>query len=211
MKLILNIALTLSYICLLRSGMAFAQENTTYLPMYLELADGDTLSGPGYLDLANDIVQIQRDGLKTFSAAQVFMVTVHFPEQRFRKVYYTFPYAAYSDYKKPKLFEMLFSGKYLSLLCRETQTTEMEPVFDAFTNRTFFVPRQRINEEYYFMWNDGDKILKYNNSKRELLLHMRDKQSEIKKFINDHKLKLNRKADLIQIVEQYNKLKAGLK
>ena len=188
-----------------------AQDAIQYLPTFIELKNGDTLSAPGYLDVVNDILQIQRDGLKTYSAAQLYMVSVFYPNQQYRKVYYVFPYSAFSDYKKPKLFEMLFSGKYVSLMCREVLITEMTPVFDAFTHSTYFMPRQRISEEYYLMWDDGDKVRRYNGSRKELMVMLKDKQSEIKRFIKENKLKLNRRSDLIKIIEHYNKLKVGTK
>lgn len=198
-------------IFMVAGDMLYAQDAPQYLPTFIELKDGDTLSAPGFVDVANDILQIQRDGLKTYSAAQLYMVRVHYPGQAYRKVYYVFPYSAISDYKKPKLFEMLFSGKYVSLMCREVLITEMTPVFDAFTHNTFFMPRQRISEEYYLMWEDGEKIRRYSGSKKELIVMLRDKQSELKRYIKENKLKLNRRADLIKIIEQYNKLKAGIK
>jgi hypothetical protein len=61
------------------------------------------------------------------------------------------------------------------------------------------------------MWEDGEKIRRYSGSKKELMVMLRDKQSELKRYIKENKLKLNRRADLIKIIEQYNKLKAGIK
>lgn len=175
---------------------------------YLVLEEGDTIQGQFNLKLDDNLVQLlEAESVKTYSAKQVTTLCLFDDEAGLERYYYPFPYKLISSYKMPVLFEMLFSGKHLSLLLREQVIAETVPMYDFYMGRTFYATRNRVKSELFLMWNE-DKIRRFNNSKKELFSWLNDEQKALKGYMKDNKLNVNNKQDMRKIVEYYNQLKS---
>jgi len=192
---------------------AFAQSQSvseleTWKPGYLVNKEEDTLFGPVLVNYGTDLVQINEENtVKTYGANQVKMLYVKENDNGLERFIYSFPFHPYSDFKPHKLFEMLFSGKSVCLLSREMLVTETVPIYDNFTYRTYYTTRTRMAADFFLMF-PGEKVKPLNGSKKELLILLSDKKDQIKKYIQDNKLKVSDKEDLALIVKEYNILKA---
>lgn len=175
---------------------------------YLVLEEGDTLQGQFNLKLEDNLVQLlETESVKTYSAKQLKSVCLFDDEAGLERYYYPFPYKLISSYKMPVLFEMMFSGKYLSLLQRERVIAETVPMYDFYMGRTFYATRNRVKSELFLMWNE-DKIRRFNNSRKELFSWLNDEQKAIKSYMKENKLSVNNRQDVRKIVEYYNQLKS---
>ena len=204
--------LLLPFIILLFPSETKAQAEGTledWNPGYLVTTDEDTLYGPVSLLYASDLVQINDENrLKTFGANQISLVFIRDKNHNENERYiYPFPYHPYSDFKPQRFFEMLYSGLYASLLCREILVTETVPQHDNFTFRTYFSTRTRLQKEYYFLF-PGKKVRLISNSKKELLILLGDRKNEMKKFLSEKKLGTDNLEDLLKIAGEYNRLKS---
>jgi len=191
----------------------FAQGNHQDLedwnPGYLVTNEEDTIYGPVSLHYQNDLVQINDENrLKTFGANQIQMVYIRDNDNSENERYfYSFPYHPYSDFKPNRFFEMIFSGKYLSLICREILVTETVPQYDNFTFRTYYSTRTRLQKENYIMFPEK-KVRLVNGSKKELINLLADKKEEVKNYLSAQKLNPETQEDLLKIVIEFNRLKS---
>ena len=178
-------------------------------PGYLVTSDEDTLYGPISLLYQTDLVQVNDENrLKTFGANQIRFIFIKEKNNNANERYiYPFPYHPYSDFKPQRFFEMLFSGIYLSLLCREILVTETVPQYDNFTFRTYYSTRTRLQKEFFLMF-PGKTVRLAGNSRKELFMQLSDKKIEIKKYMNDKNLDPGNQDDLTKIVVEYNRLKS---
>lgn len=193
----------------LKSFSQSHQDLESWNPGYMVTLDEDTLFGPISIHFNNEVVQInENNAVKTYGVNQLTMVYIKENESEKERFFYAFPFHPYSSYKPSKLFEMLFSGKYLCLLGRETLVTETVPVYDNFTFRTYYNTRTKLNSDFFFMF-EGEKVKAFNGSRKDLLNLLKDKSEELKKYISANKFNLTQKEDLIKIIIEYNKLKAA--
>jgi hypothetical protein len=203
---------TTLFLCFLASiGSVMAQNSIKDLenwnPGFIVTIEEDTLYGPIIVNYQNDLVQINEENtVKTYGANQIIMAYVKENNTDNERYIYSFPFHPYSDFKPSKLFEMLYSGKSICLLCREMLVTETVPMYDNFSYRTYYTTRTRLSSEFYFLFPEK-KVRAVNNSKKELLILLADKKEEMKKLINAQNLSVSQKEDLIRIVTEYNKLK----
>lgn len=185
------------------------QDLESWNPGYMVTLDEDTLYGPISIHFNNEVVQInENNAVKTYGVNQLTMVHIKENESEKERFFYAFPYHPYSSYKPSKLFEMLFSGKYVCLLGRESLVTETVPVYDSFTFRTYYNTRTRLNSDFYFMF-EGEKVKAFNGTRKDLLNLLKDKSEDLKKYLSANKFNLTQKEDLIKIITEYNKLKAS--
>jgi hypothetical protein len=169
----------------------------------LVLTEGDTLVGEISFQLQNNMVQIQVDNtVKTFSARQVHHFQVRGAESY--HLYYALPFAVESNYKVPVLFELLLEGP-ISLLCREKVVQESISVYDYYSRTNYYYPRTRIIQNFYFGFVNGN-IKQYMGSKQDLFYLLKDHQSEVKKFIQESRLRYDNRNDLTDIISFYNSL-----
>jgi hypothetical protein len=191
--------------------MAQIREGTLedWNPGYLVTQDEDTLYGPVSILYQTDLVQINDENrLKTFGANQIRVVFIRDKNNNSNERYiYPFPYHPYSDFKPQRFFEMLFSGIYLSLLCREILVTETVPQYDNFTFRTYYSTRTRLQKEFYLMF-PGKNVRLAGNSKKAIFMQLADKKNEMKKFMTEKNLDPEVQEDLNKIVVEYNRLKS---
>jgi hypothetical protein len=167
----------------------------------------DELKGHIKYDLTNDLIQVNQNNLiKTFSARKINYFEITDPETQKVRVFYSIPYYRVPHYKVPMLFEAIQEGMSLSLLTREYVTTESVPQYDFYTHRNYYFSRTVLAYNYYLLFKDG-KIRQYHLNKSELLDLLKDKSSEIKKFVKEKRLHYDRRRDLIDIVRYYDSLK----
>jgi len=185
--------------------MAQIREGTLedWNPGYLVTQDEDTLYGPVSILYQTDLVQINDENrLKTFGANQIRVVFIRDKNNNSNERYiYPFPY------HPQRFFEMLFSGIYLSLLCREILVTETVPQYDNFTFRTYYSTRTRLQKEFYLMF-PGKNVRLAGNSKKAIFMQLADKKNEMKKFMTEKNLDPEVQEDLNKIVVEYNRLKS---
>jgi hypothetical protein len=118
--------------------------------------------------------------------------------------FFALPYAVESSYKVPMLFELLTEGK-VSLLAREKLVTENIPQYSYWTNNMYYT-RTRLSQDFFFGFENG-RIRRYDGSKRDFYYLIKDKASDIKRFVSENRLRYSDRYDLIQIINYYNSIK----
>ncbi|HYG39402.1 MAG TPA: hypothetical protein VD908_12315 [Cytophagales bacterium] len=167
----------------------------------------ETLRGHIKYDFDNDLIQVNSDNLiKTFSTRKFTSFEITDTDRNVVRSFYSLPYYRVSNYKVPMMFELVKEGKNLSLLSREYITTETVPQYDFYTHRNYYFNRSVVAYNYYLLFPTG-KIRQYHFNKNELLDLLKDKSSEIKKYVKENRLKYDKREDLIEIVTYYNTLK----
>ena len=170
----------------------------------LILTEGDTLSGAIHYEIENDLVQIDiSSSVKTYSARQIWSFRIQDPDIKAERVFFALPYNVEGSYKVPMLFELLTEGE-VSLLAREKLVTESIPQYNYWGNN--YYTRTRLSSDYFFGFANG-KIRRYDGSKKDFFYLIKDKSSELKKFVNENRLRYNDIYDLVQIIDYYNSLK----
>ena len=181
--------------------------NAQYFPSehwhegYLVTSEGDTLKGLLKYDLPNDLVQIEyRSRIQTYSSRKMtFFEIFDGVTENYRK-FYSIPYNVNLDYKVPRLFEMLYLGE-LSLLARETEV--QEAISPASTQ--IYGTRRRLTHRFFFV-DVNSKITPFSTKRNELLDIMAPKSGQIKSYIKNNKLRLDRIPDLVRITAFYNSI-----
>jgi len=200
---------TLLTILLLITGVVFnvyAQEfpSDFWHKGKIVLVDGDTISAKLKYDLTRDLVQVEIDnrivtvGAKKAHYFEIFDVTT----DRYRQ-FYSIPYSLSPGYKTPIFFEVVMEGK-LTLLCREYLTKQTSYNSSYYWSGGSFT-RTILAYEYYFLNSKGE-ITYFEEKKRDLLNIMKDRSPQIKQFIKEYNLKLDKKGDLARITAYYNGL-----
>lgn len=173
-------------------------------PGTLILSNADTLTGPILINLAQDAVQLtySEGVVKTWSARQIERFFIEDRDNNMKRFFYSFPYGR--SYKRPTLFELLVSGRKLSLLARESLTYETVPMYDAFSTR-YMTTRTRIAYDFFFQDEQGN-ISPYSMRKKDLLALLSDREKQIKDFLKEQDLGTTERRDLIAIITYYNTL-----
>ena len=122
-------------------------------------------------------------------------------------------FAPYGYLKKNKkfgysFFELLSEGEITLLLKREIylKKSNPHPVLGHTLNKNVEIQTKAV----FFTIKKGDIAKRMKKSKKEVLSILRKRRSAVNKFINEHKLKVRKEADLIAIFDFYNK-KASLR
>ena len=166
----------------------------------------ETYRGLVKYDLETDIVQINTDNIiQTFSSKKILYFEIFDETSDSFRQFYALPYTVSHGYKTPILFEVLHEGRPLSLLAREDITTESIPQYSYYYGRSNYYSRNKLVYQYYFFSEKGT-IQRYNLKKKNLLQLMQRKSAEVRKFINEHNLKVDRRRDLERITAYYNSL-----
>jgi len=170
------------------------------------LIDKQTFRGMVKYDLATDIVQVNDEKtILTFSSKKILYFEIFDQSVDSYRQFYALPYAVSQGYETPILFEVLHEGRPLSLLARETITTETIPQYSYYYGRSNYFSRNKLVYEFYF-FNEKNGIRRYHMKKKELLKLMQRKSSEVKKFISENNLRVDRRRDLERITAYYNSL-----
>ena len=157
-------------------------------------------------DLETDIVQVNvKNIIQTFSSKKILYFEIFDESVDSYRQFYALPYAVSQGYKTPILFEVLHEGRPLSLLAREDITTESIPQYSYYYGRSNYYSRYKLVYQYYF-FDEKSGIRRYNLKKKDLLQLMQRKSAEVRKFINENNLKVDRRRDLERITSYYNSL-----
>ncbi len=170
------------------------------------LIDKQTHKGSVKYDLETDIVQLNKDNtILTFSSKKILYFEIFDQSVESYRQFYALPYTVSRGYETPILFEVLHEGRPLSLLARESITTETIPQYSYYYGRSNYYSRNKLIYEFYF-FNEKSGIRRYHMKKRDLLKLMQRKSSEVKKFISENNLRVDRRRDLERITAYYNSL-----
>ncbi len=171
---------------------------------FLVTAEKDTLQGRLKYDMETNIVSMLAKGkIRTFSSHKVFYFEINDEVLNTYRQFYSIPHTVNYDYKIPILFELLYEGP-LSLLTRETIIQQAQSAGSPYWGGSNF-SRAVVEYTFYFLDSRGE-ISFYSGRKRDLLLIMRKKQSDVKKYMKDNKLDSDDVRDLIRITAFYNSI-----
>ncbi len=172
----------------------------------LTLLSGDKLQGKLKYNLEADVVQLNTiNTVQTYSARKILFFEFYDQEYGRYRQFYALPYEGTSNYRVPRLFEVLHENT-LTLLCREEIVQDNLPQFGYYNyygNR--MGTRQRLDFNYYFLNRDGE-IVRYSQKKDDLYNIMDNHQREVRKYIKQNRLKHDRQGDLVRITAYYNTL-----
>ena len=195
---------TLWFFFLVLTGSVSAQEYAFELwhEGKVVLENGDTLKGKVKYDMQTDLVQVNMaNRYESYTARKVlffeiFDVTV----SRYRKIY-SLPYATSGSYKAPVFFELLEEGK-ITLLSREA--LEYRTIPSAYylygtTNRLVVVYK-------YFTLRENGDIVPFIGKRNDWLEMMKDRKTEVQKYVKARKLDFDEKYHLSTIIAYYNSL-----
>lgn len=166
------------------------------------LENGDTLKGKVKYDMQTDVVQINRaDKFESYTARKVlFLEIFDVTVSRYRKMY-SLPYAVSGNYKAPVFFELLEEGK-ITLLSRETLEYRTVPSSYYF----YGTYNQLVIVYKYFTLKENGNIVPFTGKKNDWLEMMKDRKSEVQKYIKSRKLDIDEKYHLSTIIAYYNSL-----
>ncbi|UII30133.1 hypothetical protein LVD17_17705 [Fulvivirga ulvae] len=170
----------------------------------LVLLEGDTLVGQVKYNLETDLVQFTRDNqtVKAFTARKLLFFEIFDKTVNRYRQFYAIPYNVKSNYKAPVMFEVLYTGDHLSLLSREAIEYQVAN-YPYSMSGTY--TRLELVYTHYFLKPDGSITL-FTGKKKDLQWVMNKKSSEIKRYIKNNKIRIDRRADLVKLVAYYNSL-----
>ena len=169
----------------------------------LVLLEGDTLKGQIKYNLETDLIQFTSDKktLQTFTARKLLYFEIFDNTAVRLRQFYALPYQIQNNYKTPVMFEVLVTGEQMSLLSREAveyQVTNYPYAAGSYT-------RLELVYTHFFLKPDGS-IIEFTGKKNDLLWVMNKKSAEIKKYLKNSKVRLDRRNDLAKLVAYYNSL-----
>jgi hypothetical protein len=194
------------------SANDFPSQRWHHGKVYLE--NGEFMEGMVKYDLENNLVKVQNNTIKTFSAVSIQHFEIFDYHYGGSRVFYSLPYSPhYSDYTIPKFFELLYDGDDITLLCREYITVDNRVMNNMGWTGMHMGPMwgppvpgmNRLAFQFYFL--NKREIMKYNQKKKELFDLMDDKSAEIRLFMDKNRLSHDRRGDLLRITAYYNQLK----
>ena len=177
------------------------------------LSSGETVSGNIKYNLD---IQVEVEGrIVTYSANQVNYFSIKPQNDRPLRTFYSLPFRNETGYARPQFFELIKEGK-VSLLAREyigsqiqnTNTGLIRSVrFDPFFDPVLGNSVTRFYLAYnLFIVNPKGQITELGNSRKEVINAFDGNHSDLKKYIKQEKLKMERIADISMLVEYYNKI-----
>ena len=170
------------------------------------LMNQEVLRGMVKYDLETDIIQLNNENtIQAFSSKKILYFEIFDESTESFRQFYALPYNVSRDYKTPILFEVLHEGAPLTLLARENITTETIPTYNYYYGRNNYYSRYKLIYQFYFM-NEKGRIDRYSMKKNDLMHIMKKKSSEVRKFIKENNLRVDRRRDLERITAFYNSL-----
>ena len=170
---------------------------------FLVTPQKDTIRGKLKYDMETNIVSmIEKGRVKTFSSHKIFYFEINDEILNTYRQFYSIPHKVNYDYKIPILFELLYEGP-LSLLTREAIVQQAQASSPYWGGRAG--TRSLVEYTFYFLDTKGD-LTYFSGRKKDLLVIMREKQSEVKKFMKDNRLNSDDVRDLIRITAFYNSI-----
>ncbi len=203
----------------------------------VELEGGVLLEGDlsYYSDFKNALLQIRTEG-KTLSYDANKVVSFRFYDEELgvTRRFYSLPYQPKGNgYQVMLFFEALLEGSHLSALSKtEFRTETRQPYASPYTYRGYYIPTwyQRsamrsysviVPYETIYLVTPNTDIEAYNmptslagqdvrfrKPEPEMLMElMRDKRTQITSFMDQNKLDLRKRQDMLQVIQYYNQLK----
>ncbi len=169
------------------------------------LLEGDTLVGQIKYSQETDIVEYTHNNIKTgiaLSAKKVLYFEIFDRMVNRYREFYALPYAINSDYETPLMFEVIFSGQPITVLSREK--IEYRVVNNPYTIAGSY-SRMELVYTYYFITKDG-RIRRFSGNRKDLLWLLKDRSSDIKKYMKTNRIRPERRADMVRVVAYYNSL-----
>ncbi len=168
------------------------------------LLEGDTLSGRVKYDMEAQIVQFSGNGetIQTFSPRKLIAFDLYDEVLGAYRVFYILPFEANGHYRTPYIFEVLYTGSRISLLRTESVETVVRN-----TPYIYGGSYSSIEQVYtYYFLKPGGDIQVFSGKKSDLYRIMADRSSEIKDYIKENNMNVDRLTDLIRISSYYNSL-----
>ncbi|MBT29515.1 MAG: hypothetical protein CMO01_07615 [Thalassobius sp.] len=173
----------------------------------IDLTTGETVSGFIKYDLQSDnLIYKNGNTVRSYNATRVEAWQIVDQKSKQVRYFFTLPYSTDgTSYKKPTFFELLTEGEPYSLLGREKIVEKVENMYDPywFGGRNV---RVTVQVDDYFLINDDGKIAYCSRELEEALAMLNDKDKVLKKFIKVNKLDIERREDMVQVVDYYNSL-----
>lgn len=168
------------------------------------LLDGDTLTGRVMYNMESQIVQFSNNNetIQTYSPRKLLSFDLYDEILGSYRVFYVLPFEADGHNTTPYIFEVLFMGERISLL----RTEKVETVVRS-TPYIYGGSYSTIEQVYtYFFVKPGGEIKAFDGKKSSLLRIMGDRSSQIRQYIKDNNMNLDRVSDLMKICSYYNSL-----
>ena len=173
----------------------------------IDLTTGETVSGFIKYDLENDnIIYKNGNTVRSYNATRVEAWQIVDQKSKQVRYFFTLPYSTDgSSYKKPTFFELLTEGEPYSLLGREKLVEKVENMYDPYWFGGRNIRVTVLVDDYFLINEDGD-IEFCSRELDEALAKLNDKDKVLKKFIKVNKLDIERREDMVQVVDYYNSL-----
>ncbi|EOZ98317.1 hypothetical protein A33Q_0971 [Indibacter alkaliphilus LW1] len=176
----------------------------------IQLNSGTVYQGMVKYDLENNLVQLQNQGIETFSSSNVQQFEIFDEQYGGIRTFYTLPFPLTGDYETPVFFEILTEGEDAILLCREQIVIDNRGMgYGPMAMNPLWGPQMggayKLAFNFYFI-KDG-RIYKYSQKKKELLDILGDRADEVDLFMRKNRLSHDKRGDLLRITAYYNQIK----
>ena len=228
--------LVLLVLCLLTVSAKAQINRDLWFKGVVELEGGNLLEGKlsYYSDFKNALLQIQTGG-KTLSydANQVISFRFFDDQLGITRRFYSLPYTPEGGRHQVMLFfEALYEGGHLSALSKTEFRTESRQQQNPYTYRGYYIPswydRSHMRsytvvvpyETLYLVTPDTDikayslptsmssQDVRFRKPDPDMFMKMvGDRRSQIEKFVEQNKMDLRRRGDLLQVIQYYNQIK----
>lgn len=168
------------------------------------LLDGDTLAGKVKYDMEAQIVQFSGNGetILTFSPRKLIAFDLYDEVIGAYRIFYILPFEANGNYTTPYIFEVLYTGARISLMRTESIETVVR-------NTPYIYGGSYSSTEqvytYYFL-KPGGEIVPFSGKRADLYRILADRSAEIKNYVKEYNLDIDRLADLMKVCSYYNSL-----
>jgi len=213
MRRIKYLLILLILVCVLpAAAQSFPQEN--WYVGSVTLSNGEQKEGTIKYDLETNSIQLQwNNKIETYHASQFITFSIYLEEEELYRNFYVLPLANTSGYKRPTIFELILEGE-ISLLAREYIATRNNAANNSFYGSRFGAfnnpfPTTFTTQYLAFKLYLVDKkanITELNNNRKEVIAAFGDHQKELKKYIKEENIKMDRVADVAQLVNYFNQL-----
>jgi hypothetical protein len=166
------------------------------------LESGDTLKGKIKYEIDKDLIQVDGNGpLQSLTSRKVVYYEIFDAFSGRYRQFYSIPFSLAGSYKTPTFFELLTEGR-LTLMSREAlESRTYNTGYYAYGT----ISRLVLIDKYFVLDEKGD-VNPFSGKKNDMLELMRNKDEEIKRFIRDNNISMDRKADVVRTFVYYNTL-----
>jgi len=163
---------------------------------------GQTIEGDIMYDLEKQSVQLrlQNGTIQSLSSQKLEAFQFFDALEARQRIFYTLPYSENNNYSKPMFFELLSEGK-VNLLTREfiRQRSVPDMFYGGWMRTVYSI------EDAFFVLSD-EKVTAFDGEKQSLKELMKNKWTEIERFMKEKRLGTQKRSELIQLFNFYNSL-----